>query len=139
MLMISWNCQGVGRPLIVSNIRELIKVHRPALVFLMKTKNKSENLERIRKKTSLDNFFYVDPVGISGGLALWWHNSLQLSVNSSDSNLITTTIQHHQFGAWDSFFVYGPTLAVSRQALWHRVSVILNATKRPHACSYRRS
>ncbi|PWA82942.1 hypothetical protein CTI12_AA174550 [Artemisia annua] len=63
---------GIGQSLTVSNLRELCRVHRPDIVFLMETKNKEKKLESIRRSTYFDGHFYVNPVGFSGGLALWW-------------------------------------------------------------------
>lgn len=74
MLMLSWNCQGVGRPLTITNLPELCRVHRPDVVYLMETKNKEKKLESIRQTTSFDRYFYVNPAGRSGGLALWWRD-----------------------------------------------------------------
>ena len=71
MLVLSWNYQGVGRSLTVSNLRELCRVHRPDIVFLMETKNREEKLESIRRSTYFNGHFYVNRVGSSGGLALW--------------------------------------------------------------------
>ncbi|KAH7834805.1 hypothetical protein Vadar_019912 [Vaccinium darrowii] len=46
--------------------------HRPWVVFLMETKNNSNKLESIRKRLQFSNSWYVEPQGLSGGLALWW-------------------------------------------------------------------
>nr|GEV85020.1 reverse transcriptase [Tanacetum cinerariifolium] len=88
MLVLSWNYQGVGRSLTVLNLRELCRVHCPDIVFLMVTKNKEAKLESIRRTTSFDGRFYVNPVGRSGGLALWWQNSFSVIVSDSSKNMI---------------------------------------------------
>ena len=41
-----------------------------SMEFLMKTKNKEEKLEIVRRKAKFDMACYVDPEGLSGGLAL---------------------------------------------------------------------
>lgn len=38
MSIISWNCQGFGGALTVSNLREEVRKENPQLVFLMETK-----------------------------------------------------------------------------------------------------
>nr|GEW89154.1 putative reverse transcriptase domain, ribonuclease H-like domain, aspartic peptidase domain protein [Tanacetum cinerariifolium] len=71
---------GVGRPLTVSNLRELCRVHRPDVVLLLETKNKQNKLESIRWSTCFNGHFYVDSMGRSGGLALWWRDNLAINV-----------------------------------------------------------
>ncbi|WOH06937.1 hypothetical protein DCAR_0626366 [Daucus carota subsp. sativus] len=84
MLILSWNCQGVGRPRTISYLRGLIRVHRPTVVFVMETKNKQRKLDRIRRSINMPNAYYVDPAGQSGGLALWWLDSINLLVSVAD-------------------------------------------------------
>ena len=40
----------------------------------METKNKHCKLEALRKQCRFEGCSYVDPVGFSGGYALWWRN-----------------------------------------------------------------
>ncbi|KAG5544350.1 hypothetical protein RHGRI_016936 [Rhododendron griersonianum] len=46
----------------------------------METKNKRSILESIRRRLHFNNGCYVDPIGKSGGLALWWSDELPLAV-----------------------------------------------------------
>ena len=71
MIAISWNCQGAGSALTIQALRELKKKYDPDFIFLMETKNKSWRLERMRKKMGFEDGYYVEPKGLSGGLALW--------------------------------------------------------------------
>ncbi|KAL7175920.1 hypothetical protein ACSBR2_029486 [Camellia fascicularis] len=71
---------GLGRPLTVQILRGLISTHRPKVVFLMKTKNKAGYLDRLRRRFHFPHKCYVDPLGISGGLALWWADDIHLDV-----------------------------------------------------------
>lgn len=61
MLMISWNVQGLGRPLTFQILRGLCSTHRPMVVFLMETKNKQALLENFRRSLHFQNKCYVDP------------------------------------------------------------------------------
>lgn len=40
MRILRWNCQGLGTPLTFQELRALVALERPNVVFLMKTKNK---------------------------------------------------------------------------------------------------
>lgn len=84
MLMLSWNCQGVGRPLTVSHLRELCRAHHPEVVFLMETKNKEKRMESIRRSLHFSGDFYIHPAGLSGGLALWWKDNINIHIISGE-------------------------------------------------------
>ena len=57
-------------------LRELKNKYDPDVVFLMETKNKSRKLEGMRQKLRFDEGVYVEPEGLSEGLALWWKDSM---------------------------------------------------------------
>ena len=69
-------------------LRDLIRDHRPFFVFLMETKNKRRKLEYIRRGTWFNNACYVDPVGIAGGLALWWTDDINMDILMQSKNHI---------------------------------------------------
>lgn len=66
--MISWNCQGLGSSLTIQTLKELIREHKPTIIFLMETKNSKNKLETLRTRIGMDNCEYVDPIGHSSGL-----------------------------------------------------------------------
>ena len=123
MLVLSWNCQGVGRPLTVCNLRELCRVHRPDVVFLMETKNKQNKLESIRRSTCFNGHFYVDPVGRSGGLALWWRDNLAMQVLSGCKNMILVNGSCLSLSFnYKACFIYGPHSREERSMLWRKLT-----------------
>ena len=65
-----WNCRGVGSPLTVPQLREVIRFHSLSLVFLSETKKKKNFLNSVKQWIKFDNVFVVDPVGLAGGLAV---------------------------------------------------------------------
>lgn len=46
----SWNCQGLGTPLTFHAIKALVAQERPAVLFLMETKNKEEVCKRLQRR-----------------------------------------------------------------------------------------
>ena len=59
-----------------------------SMEFLMKTKNKEEKLEIVRRKAKFDMACYVDSEGLSGGLALWWKEQDGVRIIGKCKNLI---------------------------------------------------
>ena len=63
----------------------------------METKNKSYKLERLRRSLNFPCFEYVEPVGLSGGLTLWWKEEANLLLLDKSKNLINVKGRiHHQ-------------------------------------------
>lgn len=50
----------------------MVKEKKPNILFLMETISRKQHLEWLRVKLGFDGLFVVDPIGRSGGLALFW-------------------------------------------------------------------
>lgn len=70
MKILSLNCQGLGRSEAVQEIRSLIGLHRPALVFLSETRLFSNNVDGLKRSLGLAHGLGVGSFGRGGGLAL---------------------------------------------------------------------
>jgi exonuclease III len=67
MRVICWNCQGLGTPLTVQNLRAMVAQERPNLILLMETKNKEKVVARLKRKLKFQKSFVEEPQGIAGG------------------------------------------------------------------------
>lgn len=90
MKMLSWNCQGLGNPLTFQELRVIVTQERPNLVFIMETKNSEQKVLRIKRRLKFQNSYIVNPEGIAGGLALFWDDQLQVTIDSSSATAIFT-------------------------------------------------
>ena len=119
MKVISWNCQGIGSPLTVEALKELRKSYDPQFLFLMETKNKEEKLEMLRRRNGFEKGVYVEPEGLSGGLAVWWKGQDEVKILGTCKNLIDMEIEEEGSGKQcRAFWVYGPTDFEERQEVW---------------------
>ena len=66
-----WNCQGAGSPLTVPQLKEVLHLHSPGVLFLSETKNQKKFMKNVQKKLNFDESAVVDSVGRVGGLALF--------------------------------------------------------------------
>ncbi|KAF7154618.1 hypothetical protein RHSIM_Rhsim01G0048000 [Rhododendron simsii] len=74
----------------------------------MKTKNNKVLLETIRRRLDLDFGSYVDPIGLSEGLALWWKNEVEIDIETSTKNIVHTVISEKSTShVWAASFTYG--------------------------------
>ena len=90
----------------------------------METKNKQEKLEKIRSSLHFTIAYYVDPIGRSGGLALWWTSSINLNVTFGSKNLIVvqgTLSGRSHMSCLSICFVYAPHDRLSRTHVWSSV------------------
>ncbi|KAL0453409.1 UNVERIFIED_CONTAM: hypothetical protein Slati_1319000 [Sesamum latifolium] len=92
MILISWNCQGLGTPCTVHTLGELLRAHRPSLVFLAETKCKKDRIESIKCRFDLFGFC-VEPQGRSGGLVLLWDKSVSVQLQNFGPHHIDVSIQ----------------------------------------------
>lgn len=86
----------------------------------METKNNSLYLESVRGRWFRGyNATYVDPRGLSGGLAVWWDTSINFTVLSESQNVIHACIKGGEFDIpVFASFVYGPTDDNERWRVW---------------------
>ena len=82
MSLISWNCRGLENPRTIQNLSQIVKEKKPNFLFLMETISKKERMERFRVKFGYEGLFVVEPVGQSGGLALFWRVAEELEIQN---------------------------------------------------------
>ncbi|XWS65235.1 hypothetical protein CRYUN_Cryun05aG0074800 [Craigia yunnanensis] len=92
MKAISWNYQGIGPALTVQALRKLRRKYGPNLIFLMETKNGRKVLEKVRGSMRYVNSYYMDPEGLSGGLALWWDDKVRVKILEATKNCIDSLV-----------------------------------------------
>ncbi|KAK9008110.1 hypothetical protein V6N11_075012 [Hibiscus sabdariffa] len=117
----SWNVRGLGNQNTVRALRDSIDKHHPSVVFLSETKQKKRYLEKIRRRNRYNGCFYIDPIGIAGGLALWWNDDINLVVTKSCKNFIDTTISVKIGEEWFCTSIYGPPYIEEKEIFWENL------------------
>jgi exonuclease III len=119
MSALCWNCQGLEIPQTVRDLCQLVKEKKPRLVFLMETKMINKKIEFLRYKLGFDQIFVVDSVGRSEGLALLWHDELQLSIQNFSRRHINVMITRKNDGVeWKFSGFDGHPNAAKRREAW---------------------
>ncbi|KAJ1391834.1 Zinc knuckle CX2CX4HX4C, partial [Sesbania bispinosa] len=109
MIILSWNCRGVGASATANELKELCKSSKPAIVFLMETRAKLEKLGEVQRRLRFSKCFCVNPQGQSGGLGLFWDNSVECT------------------------FIYGDPTPRPRRELWGQLSLLTTGRVHPWA------
>ncbi|KAL0751744.1 hypothetical protein Bca101_033747 [Brassica carinata] len=123
MSILSWNCQGAGNTETIQRLRELRRKYFPDLLFLMETKQKSAYIIGLKDILGYDKVFTVEPVGLSGRLALFWKTSLDVDILSANKRIIDLKVKIGSL----SFYVscmYGDPIRARRNFVWNQLSTI---------------
>ncbi|KAK8580403.1 hypothetical protein V6N12_070680 [Hibiscus sabdariffa] len=115
MSILSWNIRGLWKKESAKALRNAGVKFKPSIIFLSETKKKKRYLENIKMKMKMDNSFYVEPIGLAGGLALWWSNEVNMRVLNSGKNFIDTKISLNEGEEWFMTFIYGPPYVEEKQ------------------------
>ena len=73
-----WNCQGVGSPLTVPQLREANNLFSPNIVFLSETKNRIKYMEKVKSILRFDEMTVVEAMNRAGGMTLMWNRNIDV-------------------------------------------------------------
>lgn len=118
MILLSWNCRGLGTPRTVRVLKEMIKSHRPTFLFLSETLVEGNKIEVLSSKLGFSNYFSVDRQGRGGGLAVFWKHNVRCSVFDSSQNHIDVIMKESNSVSWRLTCFYGFPERERRQASW---------------------
>lgn len=122
MNMLSWNCRGVGNSRTVRELATLVQSHSPKIVFLCETRQKEEKMKRLRSRIGLCGFCNVDSDGLSGGLALYWHEALHVEVKVKTDRYIDTLVRTSDSDPlWRLTCIYGEPRVEDRHRMWSQM------------------
>jgi len=72
MRILAWNCEGAGADLTTRQLEEMCRLYSPGFVFLSETKKDRMHLQNMQVSLGFDSLQTVEPIGNSGGLALFY-------------------------------------------------------------------
>jgi hypothetical protein len=108
MIAMSWNPRGIGDPRTVRELERLVHTHHPQLVFLSETHQRKDVVEALRWRLGLKHVVSFQGKGKGGGLALFWHESLDVELFKISARIIDVIIHDTKKGVkWRCTFVYG--------------------------------
>ena len=121
MSAIAWNCQRAGAYPTKKHLRELHRCFIPSFLFLSETKNNFSFLQDFQFEFGYNKLFTVEPECRSGGLALFYLDSFEVTILYSDNRMIDieATIAGHKVYIT---FVYGDPVINYRENVWERLT-----------------
>ena len=122
MNLLSFNCRGGGNPRTAGEIVTLVQSHSPTLVFLCETRQKKEKIKRLRGRLGLRGFAGMDSEGLSGGLALFWHETMEVEVLEVTDRYIDVLVRlSDDEPQWRLTCVYGEPRVENRHLMWTKL------------------
>ena len=119
MRVVVWNCQGVGSPLTVPQLREVNNLSSPNIFFLSETKNRKTAIERITRRLRLENNVTVEAMNRAGGMALLWTKDTQIVEVATTAFTIEAKIEGNESqAAWWLIGVYASCDQRIRKEQW---------------------
>ncbi|GMI69843.1 hypothetical protein HRI_000653600 [Hibiscus trionum] len=92
MIILCWNCQGLGKVQAVQQLQYYVKLHKPDLLFLCETKLKNTAYSRLGDLLGMALAFSVDFSYNCSGLALFALNNNNIDLLSYSDRFIHTYI-----------------------------------------------
>lgn len=111
----------MGNPSTIRRLKDINRTFKPDILFLMETKQQDTFIKDKLQSLNFPNYFSVPPVGLSGGLSLFWRDSVNLDVLKSSPNIIDVEIKLKGSASFVSF-IYGAPEMENRAAFWDSVS-----------------
>ncbi|XP_030958962.1 uncharacterized protein LOC115980904 [Quercus lobata] len=135
MSIIVWNCHGLGNPRIGKELEVVIRAKDPSVVFIAETWADEARLQEIKRNIDFENLFFVERNNRGGGLALFWRNSVDLSVDSSSPNHIDSIINKGKEEVWRFTGFYGEPVTHKRMDSWEKLRHLHNKFNLPWLCA----
>ena len=89
----------------------------------METKQQDEYIAKAFEWMGYAHSFIVPPIGLSGGLALFWKKEVDVEILESAANFIDTQIKYKNSQAHITF-IYGAPQVENRSVFWDRITLL---------------
>lgn len=130
MIILSWNCRGIGHPAAIPYLCDLNRTRRPDVIFLCETLARTNKLEEIRLSLHYECAFTVNSVGRSEGLCLLWKKAVTCDILSYSNNHIDV-IMNDESGRWRFTGYYGFPDQGRRNQSWNLLRHLASVNSLP--------
>jgi hypothetical protein len=129
-----WNCRGLGNAATVRELRDFVKEFAPSFLCVVETQIHRSRVELLAGTLGYDNVFAVSSTGRSGGLAIFWNNSIKLDILSYSQYHIDAAVTPSLEEPWRLTCVYGEAHASERHKTWDMLKFIKASSPLPWLC-----
>ncbi|XP_060968346.1 uncharacterized protein LOC133035920 [Cannabis sativa] len=127
--MLSWNCRGLGPTQNIQFLKELVAQKMPKVIFLCETLCNKEKTEFLCRSLEYEGCFVVEATGRSGGLALFWKNEDEVTIDSFSTNHIDSLVHFEGYGKFHFTGLYGEPNHSLRRNTWQLLRTLFARSK----------
>ncbi|XP_019184814.1 PREDICTED: uncharacterized protein LOC109179775 [Ipomoea nil] len=120
--MLSWNCQGAASASFRRILKHLLHLHKPSLICLFEPKVSGVQANDICSSFAFDEWIRVESVGYSGGIWLFWNNTLSVEILYTHPQFISFQVTENGSSPWLMSAVYGSPNPALRKRLFMDLS-----------------
>lgn len=132
MSYLSWNYRGIGNATTVRDLCALVREAGSQLVFLCETRQTIEKVRRLRNRLGLRGFAGWICNGMSGGLALFWDESVYVDIKGINDRYIDAYVRLSvNDPMWHITFVYGEPRSENRHRMWSLLASLKQTSNLP--------
>lgn len=134
MSCLSWNCHSLGNPATVKELREIAKNFAPSVLCVVETQVHKSLVEILKSTLGYDNSFAVSSAGRSGGIGIFWNNSLRVQILPFSQYHIDVIVEENGADPWRLTCVYGEAQVQERHKTWDMIKSIKATSSLPWLC-----
>ena len=116
--MLSWNCKGLGNPLVGAVLSHLVRANVPKVLFLMETKRTVDEMKTIQAELRYDNMLAIPCIHRASGLAMLWKEEITLHIQIYSQYHINAHIMIDPSNPWRLTSFYGRSEEHRRHKSW---------------------
>jgi len=124
MILVSWNCKGMGSPLKLKAIRDLLKQEQPDLLLIQETKTTVQDFQKQLQNPKDYTGISIGSEGASGGIGTIWNKNKWEIINSQLCNWwIRTDLKDK--GTQEIYYIYniyGPNHYRDKGRCWDTIA-----------------
>ena len=126
MIILAWNCRGLGQPSAIRELKALVRDSSPDILIMMEAKISNVVMKARLQRLRFDKSVYVPPVGLSSGPCVAWRNEVDLETVSVSKNLISCLIFSNPcFTSWMLSAIYGLVRSAEKIIFWNELHKVV--------------
>lgn len=133
MVVLAWNCRGLGNVNSMGSARDLIDTHHPDIFIITETRMNSGRAEEVANRLHFGGFAATETIGLRGGILLLWNKEeLEVSIIGSTEQEIHAIIQVKKFNySWLCSAIYASPRLGERLLLWNNLEKVAESNSLP--------